>query len=104
MHSKGLAVPDVRVATLTLVAVLAGAFVAGADTLFIEAEGKGHDGHPLSNDDAKITSPFLVKDDDAASLGRYLTVASGFNSPTAAPAVEGVATYRVQVGTPGAYR
>jgi hypothetical protein len=75
-----------------------------ADTLFIEAEGNGHEDQPISSDGAKITSPLLVKDDDAASLGRYVTVASGFNSQSAPPAVEGVATYRFQVSNAGTYR
>jgi hypothetical protein len=93
-----------RAAALASTGLLFGATMAHSDTLFIEAEGGGHDGHPLSNDDAKITSPLLVKDDDAASLGRYLTVASGFNSQSGAPAVEGVATYRFRVDQAGTYR
>jgi len=87
-------------------AVACGLLAAGrahADTLFIEAEGGGTDGRPLSNSDAKITTPFQIKDDSAASLGRYLTVAPGFNSQATPPAVEGVATYRFSVGAGGNY-
>jgi hypothetical protein len=88
-------------------AVACGLLAAGraqADTIFLEAEGGGHEGRPLSSNEARITSPFQIKDDPAASLGRYLTVAPGNNSQTAPPAVEGVATYRFGVGVGGNYR
>jgi hypothetical protein len=91
-------------AALVLAGGLAATGRAQADTLFIEAEGGGNNGHPLSNDDAHITDPLLVKDDAAASMGRYLTVASGFNSQTSPPPVEGVARYRFTVDTAGTYR
>jgi hypothetical protein len=92
------------VAALVLAGGVAAAGPAQADTLFIEAEGGGNSGHPLSNRDAKITTPFQIKDDSTASMGRYLTVAPGFNSQTAPPASEGVATYRFTVETAGSYR
>jgi hypothetical protein len=87
---------------LTALVVSCGLAAAGrarADIVFIEAEGRA-----ISTRDVSITSPFLVKDDAAASQGRYLTVASGFNSQAAPPTFEGVASYHFNVGTPGAYR
>jgi hypothetical protein len=87
-----------RIVVLVLCGTLA-AERANADTLFIEAEGK-----EISDRDVSITSPFLIKDDPAASLGRYLTVANGFNSQASPPAFEGVATYHFNVGEPGTYR
>jgi hypothetical protein len=91
-------------AALALSGGLLAAGRAQADTLFLEAEGLGKEGKPLSNEDAKITSPLQVKDDAAASLGRYVTVAPGLNSAAAPPAAEGVATYPFSVGTAGNYR
>jgi hypothetical protein len=89
-------------------AVVAGGLVAAgtarADTLFIEAEGAGHEGKPLSESNTRITSPLLIKDDGAASLGRYLQVAAGFNSQASPPPVEGVARYRFSVSASGSYR
>jgi hypothetical protein len=73
---------------------------ARADTVFIEAEGTDN----LSNGNAKISSPLQVKDDPAASVGRYLTVASGFNSQAAPPGEEGLASYHFSVGAAGTYR
>jgi len=74
---------------------------ASADTLFIEAEGTDN----ISNERAKLSSPFLIKEDPAASVGRYITVASGFNSQSAPPSnEEGVATYHFNIGTGGTYR
>jgi hypothetical protein len=90
-------------ATIVVVGLVA-AGSARADTLFIEAEGAGHNGKPLSESETRITSPLLIKDDGAASLGRYLQVAAGFNSPTSPPAVEGVARYRFGVSAAGNYR
>jgi hypothetical protein len=84
-------------AVVVLVGMTAGR--AQADTVFIEAEGS-----VITTRDVGITSPLLVKDDGAASQGRYLTVASGFNSKTAPPVNEGVATYRFNVGNAGTYR
>src|SRR2546423_4547415 len=84
--------------------ILSGGFLlggrAGADTLFIEAEGTDN----VSNEKAKISSPLLVKDDPAASVGRYITVAGGFNSQSAPPGEEGQATYHFSVATAGTYR
>jgi hypothetical protein len=97
-----------KVNGLMAAAVVAGGMIAAgpvrADTLFIEAEGAGQDGRPLSERFTKITSPFLIKDDGAASLGRYLTVAPGLNSQSSPPPVEGVATYRFNVAAAGSYR
>jgi hypothetical protein len=87
----------------TAVVVLSGFLVgarASADTVFIEAEGTDN----ISNDEAKISSPFLIKEDPAASVGRYLTVAAGFNSQSAPPGAEGMATYHFNLGTGGTYR
>jgi hypothetical protein len=91
------------IAALVLAGGLVAAGAARADTLFLEAEGNGHFGQPLSDESARITSPFLIKDDPAASEGRYLTVAAGFNSQSAPPAAEGVATYRFSVAEAGTY-
>src|SRR3954471_12584706 len=87
-------------AALILGGGLALAAQARADTVFIEAEGTDN----LSNDQAKISSPLLIKEDPAASVGRYVTVAAGFNSQSAPPGEEGMATYHVNVATAGTYR
>jgi hypothetical protein len=73
---------------------------ARADTIFIEAEGSDN----ISNDFAKISSPLMIKDDPTASVGRYITVAPGFNSQSAPPGEEGQATYHFNLGTGGTYR
>jgi hypothetical protein len=85
---------------LILTGGLALAAQARADTVFIEAEGTDN----LSDDHAKISSPLLIKEDPAASVGRYITVASGFNSQSAPPGEEGQATYHFNVSTAGTYR
>src|SRR3954469_6225425 len=94
-----------RVRRITEAVILSCGFLIGArasaDTLFIEAEGTDN----ISNDAAKISSPLLVKDDPAASVGRYITVATGFNSQAAPPGnEEGTATYHFNLGTGGTYR
>jgi hypothetical protein len=89
---------------ITAAAILSCGFLLGArasaDTVFIEAEGTDN----VSNDRAKISSPLLIKEDPAASVGRYVTVAAGFNSQSAPPGEEGMATYHFNLGTGGAYR
>ena len=62
-------------AAATMAGGLFGAGRAHADTVFIEAEGL-----PITDQNAKVTSPFLIKDDVAASSGRYLTVAAGLTT------------------------
>jgi hypothetical protein len=80
------------VAGLALAGGLLAAGRAQAETVFMEAEGL-----PISDRTVRITSPFQIKDDAAASSGRYLTVAAGNNSQTSPPATEGVATYHFNV-------
>ena len=91
-----------------LVGGLAATSAAQAQTpppaLLLEAEGDGHFGEPLSDASTRITSPFQLKDDATASLGRYLTVAPGNNSQSSPPAAEGVAKYRFNAGAGGTSR
>jgi len=94
-----------RAARAIAAGVVACGFLIGgrarADTVFIEAEGSDN----ISNSSAKISSPFLIKEDPAASVGRYITVAAGFNSQAAPPAnEEGMATYHFNLFTGGTYR
>src|SRR5881394_3100700 len=68
------AMPPIRMNTLSaalvLVGGLAAASAAQAQTILLEAEGGGHFGEPLSDANTRITSPFQIKDDATASLGR----------------------------------
>jgi hypothetical protein len=69
-----------------------------SETFWIEGEaGRG-------GANAKITSPLLIKDDNAASNGSYLEVLAGNDSKTTMPASEGVTSLNFITEGSGTFR
>jgi hypothetical protein len=82
----------------TVGSILAVAGPARAETVHIEAEScRG----PFRGG---ITSPLMIKDSSAASMGSYVEVVAGNNNQDNQPTDEGVARYNFTVFTSGTYR
>ncbi|HXU82718.1 MAG TPA: hypothetical protein VN914_15050 [Polyangia bacterium] len=88
-----------RVGALALVVSVVGLpLVAEANNVFIEGEEVRDEFSGL------MTSPMLVKDDNLASLGSYITVTPGNDSKNAAPGEEGLVSLPFEVSNDGNYR
>src|SRR3954454_4994589 len=84
--------------TAAMGSVLALTGAARAETVHIEAEScRG----PFRGG---ITSPLMIRDSSAASMGSYLEVVAGNNNQDNLPTDEGVARYNFTVNTSGTYR
>src|SRR4051794_3006340 len=85
-------------AAMTATFAVATAAAARAETVHIEAEScRG----PFRGG---ITSPLMIKDSSAASMGSYVEVVAGNNNPNNQPTDEGVARYNFTVKDSGSYR
>jgi len=96
-HARVRSVVSIAAAVVAALAVSRDAR-AQVQTVWLEAESvRGRGAGP-------ITSPLLIKDDDAASNAGYIEVEPGNDSKAAMPSAEGVASYSFTVDRPGVFR
>ena len=96
---RGCGIKVIARSTLVLCAGLGVSGLAqAAETFWIEGEaGRG-------GANGKITSPLLIKDDNAASNGSYIEVLAGNDSKTTMPASEGVTSLNFITNGSGTFR